>query len=65
VTAESPGEFPRPGQSWQSKDKRDRGLTVYIESVADGFVTYKRFVRRRITVEGFMKLYRPFATRDA
>jgi hypothetical protein len=55
---------PRPGESWQSKDSRDNGLTVYVQRVEDGLVTYKRFNRRTITVAGFLKLYRPFATDD-
>lgn len=55
---------PRSGESWQSKDKRDGGLTVYIERVEDGWVTYKRFNRRAVRIENFVKLYHPFATED-
>lgn len=65
MTPAASPRLPRAGESWQSKDKRDKGLTVYVEVVGSGLVTYKRFNRRTISVEGFLKLYRPFATEDA
>jgi hypothetical protein len=60
-----PQRFPQAGETWLSRDRREPGVKVYIESAdadptGNGTVRYGRFLKAwTTTARKFIKRYKP------
>ena len=48
---------PEPGQTWRSRDKRDRSLEIRVLGVDDRYVQIKRFKKTRVRLDRFHEDY--------